>query len=285
MPLYKHPHDGVLEDYPFGKELAIKEGSDRYLVADYCDDEQCYDPGVYTTRGRIAGCYQRFTANDRCVSCASRERDAIRKYFSESKEGWDFNEWTVKVMSNKPAFTPSVDLTNLILELSTLEQQITISDAHCKKGHPKIVVGKKCYICDQERSKLSPRQEAINNGETWYLPTEPCSKCGTLSYKRVNNGSCRGCETSASSSNSKSPRQVAKAAGDQWYFPLEACGGCGKKAPKRVCNSECSGCTGTTPRDNWIISTVPCGSCGEVSKRHVSTGICFSCGSGGWEND
>ncbi|MGL5282303.1 MAG: hypothetical protein ACRC8W_11270 [Plesiomonas shigelloides] len=39
----------------------------------------------------------------------------------------------------------------------------------------------------------SPRQRAIEAGEKWYLPDEPCGKCGQLAERYVANGKCRGC--------------------------------------------------------------------------------------------
>lgn len=39
----------------------------------------------------------------------------------------------------------------------------------------------------------SPRQRAIEAGERWYLPDEPCGKCGQIAERYVANGKCRGC--------------------------------------------------------------------------------------------
>ena len=41
----------------------------------------------------------------------------------------------------------------------------------------------------------SPRQRAIGAGERWYLPDEPCGKCGQIAERYVANGKCRGCIT------------------------------------------------------------------------------------------
>ena len=43
-------------------------------------------------------------------------------------------------------------------------------------------------------SGVSARAQAKAAGEKWYTPSEPCSKCGTLSQRYVANGRCRGCK-------------------------------------------------------------------------------------------
>lgn len=40
---------------------------------------------------------------------------------------------------------------------------------------------------------LSPRAQAIKDKAVWYMPTSPCSRCNTISERRVNNGACKGC--------------------------------------------------------------------------------------------
>lgn len=40
----------------------------------------------------------------------------------------------------------------------------------------------------------SPRQIAVREGNKWYIPTEPCPRCHTLSERYVLNGRCRGCK-------------------------------------------------------------------------------------------
>lgn len=76
-----------------------------------------------------------------------------------------------------------------------------IRDRPCRThGHLGITTLKgECYYCEQERSRPSPRQQAIRDGKKWYLPTEPCPKCGQTAEKRVDNGQCRGCMAEARS--------------------------------------------------------------------------------------
>lgn len=56
----------------------------------------------------------------------------------------------------------------------------------------------KCYICEQER-KGSPRQVALDKGESWYMPLEGrVCKRGHYALRRVVNGSCKKCEEETS---------------------------------------------------------------------------------------
>lgn len=69
-----------------------------------------------------------------------------------------------------------------------------ITGEPCKvKAHYGLKYKGKCYECRQERLKPSPRQQAIINGDTWYTPLTPCSRCDEISERNVHNGSCRNC--------------------------------------------------------------------------------------------
>ena len=39
----------------------------------------------------------------------------------------------------------------------------------------------------------SPRQRAIQEGRKWYMPYDPCMKCGVMAERYVANGRCRNC--------------------------------------------------------------------------------------------
>ncbi len=62
----------------------------------------------------------------------------------------------------------------------------------------------KCYFCELERLKPSPRQAAKNAGEIWYTPTKPCKNCDQIAKRRVYDGYCSGCATA---SNNHSDRR------------------------------------------------------------------------------
>lgn len=114
------------------------------------------------------------------------------------------------------------------------------------RGGPHLVKyhkdSKTCATCEElkEARGKSPRQRAIEAGESWYLPLEPCDKCGKLEFKRVHDGKCLGCiDTNI---RAPSPRQAAIEAGEDWYMPDIHCAKCGLIAEKRVGNGECKGC-------------------------------------------
>lgn len=122
---------------------------------------------------------------------------------------------------------------------------------HCGEIAPKRVSNGSCRSCEEKRKKSvkpkrkSPRQAAIEAGETWYTPTTPCKYCGEIAPKRVSNGSCRSCEEKRkkfAGAKRQSPRQAAIAAGEAWYMPTTPCKMCGEIAPKRVNNGSCRSC-------------------------------------------
>lgn len=66
--------------------------------------------------------------------------------------------------------------------------------SHC--GHVgKRTLGDKCYECVNADKPISPRQAAIQAGETWYTPADgdTCPR-GHMARRRVSNGSCEECE-------------------------------------------------------------------------------------------
>lgn len=76
-----------------------------------------------------------------------------------------------------------------------------LSPNMCKvAGHTGIltVSGHNCQAClDAKTIKSvgpSPRQEALDAGEKWYTPLDPCPKCHTTALRYVANGRCQGCK-------------------------------------------------------------------------------------------
>lgn len=94
-----------------------------------------------------------------------------------------------------------------------------------------------CYFCDFERKTPSPRKLAIAAGKTWYTPTKPCPRCGTLAERNVHNGACKGCKPNTTTDGRKSPdvvimenypdmviaREAAKRLGMKVYRTGEPC--------------------------------------------------------------
>lgn len=80
-------------------------------------------------------------------------------------------------------------------ELNLDTTRYTLHRKLCPRGpHLKLTMtgGKKCINC--ETNSLSPRQQAIQAGEQWYMPRYVCPKCNTQSLKAVNDGRCQGCQ-------------------------------------------------------------------------------------------
>ena len=69
----------------------------------------------------------------------------------------------------------------------------------CGEKAPRRVNNGSCSNCETRRkaprsASSTARIEARSAGKMWYMPAEPCPKCGEKAPRRVNNGSCRGCE-------------------------------------------------------------------------------------------
>jgi len=167
---------------------------------------------------------------------------------------------------------------------------VYISPDPCKYGHVglKTITGK-CYFCRE--SSDSPRQQAIRAGQKWYMPTDPCSKCGQVALRRVQDGQCANCKPPIKTVND-SPRQQAIRAGEKWYMPTDPCPHCNKTALRRVHDSRCSGChpqksrveRSNSPRQQamrsgqkWYMPTDPCLHCGKTVLRRVNDSRCSGC--------
>lgn len=107
-----------------------------------------------------------------------------------------------------------------------------------------------CYFCEMKRNIKSPRQIAIQSGQTWYTPNTPCKTCGTLAERNVHNGACRGCKEAT-----KSPAAVM----------MEA-------QPDLILSKADASALGIT-----VYRTgEPCNH-GHKAYRYVSTGGCLKC--------
>lgn len=79
----------------------------------------------------------------------------------------------------------------------------------------------KCYLCKMEKDAqratkttepkpISPRQAAIDAGQDWYMPTDPCRK-GHIALRRVNNGECSQCTAESRAATATAPAAVTPA--------------------------------------------------------------------------
>jgi len=119
--------------------------------------------------------------------------------------------------------------------------RLYIRDTACaRKGHLGITTLKgECYYCRLERDKITPFKTAVEAGEEWYTPNEPCGSCGEVARRRTKDKKCSSCSPRILG---LTPRQKAVAEGSTWYTPNEPCIKCGTKAPKRVNDGKCKGC-------------------------------------------
>jgi len=153
----------------------------------------------------------------------------------------------------------------------------------CRKaGHYGIkTLENKCYFCEEERNKPKPRRDARKAGKQWYIPIEPCDKCGTISERNVRDNCCRGCSP-------LNPRAEARKKYQTWYTPIEPCDECGTISKRNVVNNRCLGCKPLQPvnkprvearknKENWYIPSEPCIECNTLSERNVQDNRCSGC--------
>lgn len=159
-----------------------------------------------------------------------------------------------------------------------------------------------CAFCalgrDATPLRLSPRQQAIADGETQYTPTQPCPRCDTTALKRVDNGACSGC-VAVRREKAVSPRQQALMGGEIWYTPTTPCPRCNTVELRHVDNGACKGCQALRKTRKTPVNTLPADTIvskadafmlgfkfyrtghhclhGHTGFRLVSTGACVDC--------
>lgn len=174
--------DGTPSRYPTTRQEAIRVKSRQYNTGEPCP--VCLQRHV------------RKTATDVCKTCQRLKLQLIGhihhlKYDPQwltRGETLVFNH-TTKIYEDIPRdWEEEVMHAVKLLELGFVK---ATSEPCSIYGH----VGLKdldgnCYMCS---TVVSPRQQAIANGETWYTPTVPCHNCNTCAPRRVSNGQCKGC--------------------------------------------------------------------------------------------
>lgn len=205
--IYRDPN-GNYCPAPYGKEAAKRSGSRQYSWT------KCTEPGCK--------CEIRYTKTDVCLHCSLRNASDFYKYcIGHMQITKDENEnfgtfHTVqdpRITVNRKISKEVADdilMTHGILmngnvaasakQAIELGLDMWVSSAPCDKaGHLGLrALNGECYFCEAERNKPKPRQAAIAGGERWYLPTEPCKRCGKIAEKSVQNGQCKGCKPESS---------------------------------------------------------------------------------------
>lgn len=223
--MYKEgKHAGKINKLPFPetREAAIAAGLTKYwpgVMCPICKDPESL-PIVYVKSGKN-GC---------CV-----HREAVKEY-------------NAAVIDRGEPITPQEAMQRgFDFYWSPLAFQ--------KCGHVgKTTLKGTCYHCKHAREN-SPRQIALKNNETWYMPDsdDKCPKCGVVAPRRVSNGSCKNCEDQ-SRPDKVEAESIHKTNPDMTLTRAEAIAG-GFKVYR----------TGK-----------PC-KYGHTGWRYVSTGACLSC--------
>jgi hypothetical protein len=188
VPIYYFP-DGRASEHPTSYELACELKTKRYDEGVKCNKCNARFTSRYTKNQECAGCAQ-LKAGDFYNLCKRH-----MKMFCSNPEGG----WMSKVSAGvlRPI---DEDVWDEMIDLAYLYQQnehtgeFTVSEDACKThGHYGLKRHGKCYQCQLMRTKLTPRQKAIQDGKTWYMPATDCPKCGERALKNIHNGSCQGC--------------------------------------------------------------------------------------------
>jgi len=206
--------DGSSSAIPFSREEAKRSKSKIYT-----GDEPCEDCGKR----------ERYTRSNTCVKCSIDNANDLycylaqamkfeyhptdpqgtppiavhdpvilfgeqRKYFKDRIVTWEHENTVHKLadLVSTPDYRRFARSAKEAIELGVERYVVPIP---CEiSGHYGILTLEgRCHFCEEERSRPSPRQEALMAGKTWYIPAEPCPRCGERAERRVADGRCRGC--------------------------------------------------------------------------------------------
>ena len=158
---------------------------------------------LYDNRERCKKCNSRYTIRytktQECVSCSQLKAISLwhlhkgyTQYIWTDEDGKHWAEASVGQILE--VSDEQMQEMKRLVEITNSSVDYTITDQQCKThGHYGMKRLGKCYECQQKRTKLTPRQEALHNGETWYTPDVDCPRCNQRALRNVHNGSCQGC--------------------------------------------------------------------------------------------
>lgn len=157
MPLPRYrDHKGRLSEYPTDKEVAVREGLPKYLRP------------VLSPRC-VCGCEALYVENDECIFCM------VKAKWSEAQNAPDKFPVTIE-----GALDLGLDY--------VLTPEPCVNGPHLIS---KSLDGRRgCATC---KRTLSPRAQALKDGEKWYTPKRPCVHCRERAPKRTYDGKCLGC--------------------------------------------------------------------------------------------
>lgn len=84
--------------------------------------------------------------------------------------------------------------TNTVSQVEHLRQKAAQMRTNLEQLEGMILLAEMGFTIGKPPQIESPRQVAIREGNKWYIPTEPCPRCHTLSERYVLNGRCKGCK-------------------------------------------------------------------------------------------
>lgn len=123
---------------------------------------KCGHPGVY--RG------------SKCAICSKISKDAkVSQALQKSTNHVDTMRLTLGQLN--------ATIEEMNRQRKMLEQAIELAEMGLNTGNITLTTIK----------MKTPRQIAIDNGNKWYIPYEPCKNCNKISERYVANGRCRNC--------------------------------------------------------------------------------------------
>lgn len=216
---------------------------------------------VYDDRQPCSKCGHKikYTKTQGCKNCAKlRSINLIHLY-----KGYDNLIWTDEngrhwgePQGGRVEEIPQEEWDEMLdlIDIANSGPEYTITDQPCAThGHYSLKRLGKCYQCQVEKSKPTPRQEALQSGKTWYTPPHVCPKCGHKALKNVHNGSCQGCVP---------PRDAEQHATAEMM----------KASPDTIISRE-----DARSLDMKVYRTGEACSRGHKDWRYVSTGNCVQC--------
>ncbi len=189
MPGNFFKSDGTPSNYP-----TTREDAQRLNYKRYDGDKRC---GKCRRIKRTA--YVRYTKNDACVMCCERlSIDTYNAIAAGMRKG---------ERSARDATLKGLDSYNAPLPCNVY-------------GHiGQRTLLNRCYECEEINAAPTPRQAAIDKGQTQYIPTTKCRN-GHLTARRIS-GQCIECLDA--NKPASTPRQAAIDKGQTQYIPTTKC--------------------------------------------------------------
>lgn len=199
MSVYFLP-DGRMTHYPTDKKAAVRKKSTKYNDGVICDE--------------CGACSIKYTRSDNCLHCCRLR--AIHFYNlvggharivhigpvdpyieTRTKKGDTLEGVTLETelrLNEALTIAPVGSPQTPNAAIASGSEFYVGLDACNKVGHVSIRTTQgECYLCLHASKQVTPRQRALKDGRTWYVPDEPCDKCGQRAERSVSKGTCKGC--------------------------------------------------------------------------------------------